>query len=101
MSREQTSRRIKNPWPRLALSAALTVWAGSNMWTARFHWTEIYQTDPANRFVGLFLTIMLTLVPLVVAIYLAWTVVVGPDDPQFNAKQTATAPGRGGQGKKR
>ncbi len=65
----------------MALAAALTVWAGANLWTVLFRWSEITGVDVHNRTVGLFLSVLFTLLPMVIAIYLFWTVVVGPEDP--------------------
>ena len=75
------TRNFQNPWPRMALAAALTIWAGANLWTTVFRLGEITDVDVHNRTVGLFLSIAFTLLPLVIAIYLFWTVVVGPEDP--------------------
>ena len=65
----------------MALAAILTVWAGANMWSCIFRWSEITDADNANRTVGMLAAILFTLLPLVIAIYLFWTIVVGPDDP--------------------
>ena len=87
------SRNFKNPWPRLALIAILAIWSGANLWSGIFRRAEIMDADRANQSVGLILTICFALLPLVVAIYLLWTVVVGPDDP--------VATGQSRQGKRR
>lgn len=83
-SRENNSRIVKNPWPRLAMATVLMVWAGSNLWSAIFRWEEINNAEAWNRGVGMFLTILVTALPMVIGIYLIWTIVVGPDDPRYN-----------------
>ena len=82
----------------MALAAALTIWAGANLWTTVFRLSEITGADVQNRTVGLILSILFTLLPLVIAIYLFWTVVVGPDDPVATGK-TRDANKRGKDGK--
>ncbi|MGI9518776.1 MAG: hypothetical protein ACR2NP_17085 [Pirellulaceae bacterium] len=82
----QPSRNFPNPWPRMALAAALTIWAGANMWSALLRMSQITDPDVHNRTVGVVLSIVFTLLPLVIAIYLFWTVVVGPEDPVATGK---------------
>lgn len=65
----------------MAMACVLTIWAGANLWSCIFRWGEIISDDYPSRSIGIFLSILFTLLPLVVAIYLFWTVVVGPDDP--------------------
>ena len=80
----------------MALACFLTVWAGANLWSGVFRWEEIWIDDIPGRSVGLLLTILFALLPLVVAIYLFWTVVVGPDDPvaRGTARKQDTDKGR-------
>jgi hypothetical protein len=75
---------FSNPWPRLALATGLMIWAGANLWSAIFRWSEIYNTETWNRGLGIFLTILVSVLPIVIGIFLIWTLVVGPDDPRFN-----------------
>ncbi len=63
-------RPIASPWPRLVLAAGLTVWAGANLWSAFFRWRDIVGAEPGSRVTGIILTLLVTLVPLVVAILL-------------------------------
>ena len=89
----------------MALAAALTIWAGANLWTVLFRWSDITGVDVHNRTVGLFLSILFTLLPLVIAIYLFWTVVVGPEDPVATGelrrkKREQRRHGKGSSGKK-
>ena len=77
----QPRRNFKNPWPRLSLVGFLTVWSGANLWSAIFRRQEILEPERANQFVGIWMTACFSLVPLVIAIYLLWTIVVGPEDP--------------------
>lgn len=65
----------------MALACVLTIWAGANMWSAIFRRQEIWADDIPSRSIGLLLSILFSLLPLVIAIYLFWTVMVGPDDP--------------------
>ena len=84
-------RNFRNPWPRMALAALLTVWAGANMWSCVFRWSEITGVEGTSRTIGMLLAILFTLLPLVIAIYLFWTVVVGPDDPVATGELRAAA----------
>lgn len=89
-----TARNVQNPWPRMALAAGLTVWAGANLWSSIFRWSEIMDAENISRTIGIFLAITVTLLPLVVAIFLFWTVVVGPEDHRSrrNASRRADKP---------
>ena len=79
-----TQRNIANPFPRLALSCVLTVWAGANLWSCIFRWNDIMTEDIPSRTIGLFLAILFAVLPMVVAIYLFWTIVVGAEDDTRN-----------------
>ncbi|MDG2012380.1 MAG: hypothetical protein P8J33_02675 [Pirellulaceae bacterium] len=81
------SRNFKNPWPRMVLACILTVWAGANLWSGVFRRDEIWVLDIPSRTVGLFLAILFAVLPLVIAIYLFWSIVVGPNDPHTNRKK--------------
>lgn len=70
----------------MGLACVLTIWAGANLWSCIFRWNEILTTDYPSRTVGLFLAVFFALLPLVIAIYLFWTIVVGPDDPVAQGK---------------
>ncbi len=66
------------------MATGLMVWAGSNLWSALYRWSEINNAEAWNRGSGLLLTILVTALPLVIGIYLIWSIVVGPDDPRYN-----------------
>jgi hypothetical protein len=76
----QPSRNLAKPWPRLAMACLLTIWAGANLWFAMVSRESIWSDDIPSRTAGLFLTILFANLPLVIAIYLFWSIVVGPDD---------------------
>lgn len=82
--RNKNGRIPKNPFPRLAMATFLMIWAGSNLWGAIFRWSEINEAEVWNRGLGMLLTILVTVLPMVIGIYLIWTIVVGPDDPRYN-----------------
>jgi len=86
----ESPRNFKNPWPRMAFACLLTIWAGANLWSVLFRWNDIWDTDVASRSVGLLFAILLSVLPLVIAIYLFWSIVVGPNDPTLNAKEQGT-----------
>lgn len=82
-----SKRNFSNPYPRLALAVVLTIWAGSNLCFVLFRYSEIWSTDISSRSMGLILSIMFTQLPFVVAIYLIWTLVVGPEDEQQKSQK--------------
>ncbi len=71
----------------MVLACILTVWAGANLWSGVFRRDEIWVLDIPSRTVGLFLAILFAVLPLVIAIYLFWSIVVGPNDPHTNRKK--------------
>ena len=83
----QLPRNFKNPWPRMAFASLLTIWAGANLWSMFFRWQSIWETDVASRSIGLLMAILFSVLPLVISIYLFWSVVVGPNDATLNKKQ--------------
>ena len=66
------------------MATVLMVWAGSNLWSAIFRWGEINNAEAWNRGAGMLLTILVTALPMVIGIYLIWSIVIGPDDPRYN-----------------
>jgi hypothetical protein len=86
------------------LAGALMVWAGANLWTAIFGWSELVSGDPSNRSLSLLLTILVTALPGAVGTWLLWTVLVGPDDPRYNRSipdQPSSASGSKGKKKQK
>ncbi len=81
----------------MVLACLLTVWAGANMWSSVLGWQTIWVEDVSSRSLGLLFSIGFTLLPLVIAIYLFWSVVVGPQDPRYRDRGTKPGPRSGRQ----
>ncbi len=69
----------------MALACVLTIWSGANLWSCIFRWSDIISEDIPSRTLGLFLAILFAVLPMVIAIYLFWSVVVGPEDVQASS----------------
>ncbi len=78
VSVQDPKRKVKNPLGRLCLAALLTVWSGANIWSAIFRRHEIWTDDVNSRSVGLLFSILFVMVPLVLAIWLLWSVTAAP-----------------------
>lgn len=93
------ARPLRNPWPRFALAAVLTVWGGSNLWSAISSWQQLAAgPDDHNRTVTLALTALFALLPLVIAVALVWTLMnhLEPGEPESRLKpgRQGTSPGK-------
>jgi hypothetical protein len=80
-ARARNVRPIANPWPRLALAAALLLWAGANLWSGIFQWQAIMAQEGVNRAVSVLLTIVFSIGPLLVAVLLIRSVAARPEPP--------------------